>query len=176
MTPGMCVGGHAYGELPGCHWCGRLSYYKPVKPLIIGEQPSKNGNPDTPVSGRIGERLAEFMGITYMEYDMLFERVNLLPIREEYTGSGKEWDADRAKARAIELSAAFESGQVVLLLGKRASTAFGLSDEYFLRHKVNGADVYVIPHPSGLNRWYNDESNKLMAQEFLRAIIERVYQ
>lgn len=81
----------------------------------------------------------------------------------------------------------FGSPQVVLLAGLRVARAFGLrmnhkdrpSFSYFekkiFKDQPNQTifEVVVVPHPSGVNRWWNDPQNEARAREFLAALGER---
>lgn len=79
---------------------------------------------------------------------MRFETVNLLP-------DPGPWDRERAGLRAAELVLP----AVTVLLGRRVSDAFGLGRlGWFRRAEVGGNSVILLPHPSGLNRLYNDEA------------------
>src|SRR6185369_15392184 len=100
-------------------------------------------------------RLAECCRLTYDEYLERFDRMNLCDARAEYlpNGNGYAFDLPMARARADCLIAhRFEPGLTVVVMGKRAAKAFGLHGDYFLRYRLNGAAVYVVPHPSGANR------------------------
>lgn len=142
-----------------------------MKPLIIGEAPSKHGDPDKPIEGKIGNRLAHAGGITFEDYMACFERVNLLHVRQEYSGKGSAFNKAEALEHANKLQKQFVAGRTILLLGKRVAEAFGLNGDYFDVHFVNDAHVYVIPHPSGVNRWWNDPENRSRMEEFMHEVI-----
>jgi uracil-DNA glycosylase len=142
-----------------------------MKPLIIGEAPSKNEVTEHPIEGRIGRRLAACAGLTLPEFLAHFDRVNLLHVRQDTKEKGFEFDAAAARKAATLLKPSFKRGQTVLLLGGRVAEAFGIHDAYFTWHVVNGARLYIVPHPSGVNRWWNDPINKLCAEQFMQAIV-----
>jgi len=145
------------------------------KPLIIGEAPGKNGDPSTPIEGRIGRRLAECCGISFEEFLETFSRRNLLDTQPQDNGKGADFNVKAAGRVARELEKQFVPGQVVLILGKRAAAAFRFIDvDYFQRFVVNGASVYVVPHPSGVNHWWNELENELQMIRFMKRIVLEV--
>lgn len=146
-----------------------------MKPLIIGEAPSKNEDPEKPIEGRIGKRLAACAGLKYDEFLVFFERVNLLHERQEVVGKGFVFELPAAREAAHKLEETFQPGQIILLLGGRVAEAFAIHDEYFTKHEVkNEAVVYIMPHPSGVNRWWNDPGNHKRASEFMQWVVATV--
>ena len=63
-----------------------------------------------------------------------------------------------------------------LLCGRRVAAAFGFrADVAYLRwYRWEGKWYAVIPHPSGIVRWYNDPANVQRARRFLRRLAARV--
>lgn len=142
-----------------------------MKPLIIGEAPSKNEVTERPIEGRIGRRLAVCAGLSFGDFLHHFDRVNLLHERQEVFGKGFTFDTVAARIEADRLRSSFGREQTVLLLGGRVAEAFGVRDEYFTRHVINDANAYLLPHPSGINRWWNDPMNMEKMNVFMRGII-----
>lgn len=142
-----------------------------MKPLIIGEAPSKNEVTERPIEGRVGRRLAACAGLSFGDFLYHFERVNLLHERQETIGKGFTFDTVAARIEADRLRSTFVPDQVVLLLGGRVAEAFGIHDEYFTKHILNKAHAYLVPHPSGVNRWWNEAANVEKANAFMRGII-----
>lgn len=68
----------------------------------------------------------------------------------------------------------FEVPKLVLLCGKRVASAFQMpaSVQYFVTDpacdRVGGLPTVVVPHPSGMNLWWNDDENRVLAAGFLR--------
>lgn len=58
-----------------------------------------------------------------------------------------------------------------MLLGRRVAAAFGVSAPYFSVARVAGAAVVVVPHPSGVNHWYNEPENVARMRRFMRALV-----
>lgn len=156
-----------------------------MKPLIIGEAPSKNEVLPRPISGRVGKRLASLCGLTLEEFLQHFDRVNLLHVRQDTKEKGFEFDVKAARIEAGRIMSTLVRDQVVLLLGRRVANAFGFQkhayfEQLFFIGRSNmcinpgmGPDVRVMPHPSGVNRWYNEPANWKQAEEFMRRIVER---
>lgn len=147
-----------------------------MKPLIVGEAPSKNEVTERPIEGRIGRRLAALAGLTLEEFLAHFDRVNLLHERQDTAEHGFQFDRFAATKAARELGMTFQHDQVILLLGKRVADAFGMVDikhfESRSFYSICGT-IFVMPHPSGVNRWWNKLCNKREAETFMRTIIER---
>lgn len=144
-----------------------------MKPLLIGEAPSKNESPERPIEGRIGRRLAACCGLPYDEFLNHFERVNLLHERQDTAEHGFVFDSVAAMREAQNMKALFAPGRIVLLLGLRVGAAFGCRFGYFVKWWIHDAEAYVIPHPSGINRWHNDLANAAKLKAFMREIVER---
>lgn len=147
-----------------------------VKPLLVGEAPSKNEATEAPLAGRVGRRLASLCGLSFEEYLDFFERVNLLHVRQDTKEKGFEFDfvAATQAAHALWLSEdAFASGRTILLLGRRVARAFSETTEYFEGRTTasQGIKIYVLPHPSGVSRWWNEEANYRRAAEFMQWIV-----
>lgn len=144
-----------------------------AKPLLVGEAPSKNEPLPRPLEGRVGRRLAEYAGLTFEQYIERFDRVNLLDVRQDTKEKGFEFDMDAARLSARQLMTTIEPGRVVLLLGRRVAEAVGAVKNYFEPTRlVDGTTLYVLPHPSGVNRWWNEEANREQVRTFLRSILD----
>lgn len=145
-----------------------------MKILIIGEAPSKNEPLPRPIEGRIGRRLADFADVSFDTFLARTERMNLLAVRQDTAEKGFEFDHVVAAERAREVVKNLEPERVVLLLGKRVAKAAGIAKDYFIPcFCENGALIYVVPHPSGVNRWFNDPKNLAKMSGFMKAIINR---
>lgn len=73
----------------------------------------------------------------------------------------------------------FPDPYAILIAGRRVARAFGVYDvEYFVsttfkdlvRPTGHPWRAIVVPHPSGVNRWWNDERNQLRAHAFLASL------
>jgi hypothetical protein len=127
---------------------------------IIGEQSNPSGrrtDQDTQA------RLAHLLDVPRDEMMDAVIWLNLF----EYEGTRPE-----RYVRLIEESAA--PGDAILLLGRRVQRAFGLEEARELSIVVRsggvGPTIVVVPHPSGLNRWWNDPDHVDDAAIVLRRI------
>ncbi len=135
------------------------------KLIIVGQAPGKQGD-GRPMEGRAGRRLADLMGLSFDDYLRLTERVNLFKARPEHEGKGDGFPVAEARKLANAMRPQLE-GRRVILAGFGVAKAFGLDQEP-LRWQVGlGHRVAVVPHPSGVNRWWNDFSNVEAAERFL---------
>ncbi len=141
---------------------------KLTKPLLVGEAPSRGS--EGPFSGRSGKALS---GLLCWPLGVLGERIDLRNLLDAWPGKDGNGDAfpiERAKAAADRVPVARRR---VLLAGKRVASAFGLKDpEWFKPVEHRQALMAVIPHPSGIVTYWNDESNRRRAAEFLRSFLE----
>ncbi len=155
------------------------------RPILIGQAPNKNEpgeplSPDNPSWS--GARLARMAGLTADQFRESFFRINILyePVPSFKVNDITRFEARklyrsfRVNDRVILLGSAVQKafagflpamdpipGQEVILAGNTRNTLYRLNIEYF-----------VIPHPSGVNRIYNDPTNVRIVGEFLRKIVE----
>lgn len=143
-----------------------------MRPLVIGEAPSKNEITPRPLEGRVGRRLALLAGLSHDDYLSTFERLNLLEVRQDRAPKGFTFDMEAAKKAATRLlQGPIVPGRLVLLLGFRVAGAFGLKNERFVKQDLHGAEAYVLPHPSSVNRWWNDADNVKVASTFMHNVV-----
>lgn len=144
-----------------------------MKPLIIGMSNPYSTDParalwPEPVgcSGwHLWKMIHEVCGMTAEEYVQLFDRMNLV--------EGEDWNFRRARRAAKKLVPNLR-GREVAVLGRETMRAIGprgLAPCQSVRHE--GATLVYLPHPSGLNRWYNDKLNRWSAGETLAAMVRR---
>lgn len=150
-------------------------------PILVGELNPHGVDPahallDEP-RGASGWRLRMILGLTTESY-LALRRYNLCTTR---------WSLRSARTRAQEIRDA-HPGRVLVLLGVKVAGAFGLQDghpfsavgesyrdRYSTREaiamEVGERPTYVLlPHPSGLNRAWNEPG----AVERTRALMRRV--
>lgn len=117
----------------------------PVKGLIVGEMPTKNGKVDMPLfpfkgGDTPGRRLLTLSRLTMGEFLGRIRRQNL------FLDHVETWDQTQARLNAIEITQALLPGMRVLLYGPRVASAFGLTD-YFVPHEHGGSIAAAIPPP-----------------------------
>jgi uracil-DNA glycosylase len=140
--------------------------------VIVGQAPGKKKGPV--LEGRVGNRLARMMGITPIEYKSIFTLVNVF---EKYPGrsgedGGDKFPAAKARLRANALVKKMIRGgghHKFILLGRGVAEAFGLENlpPCSWIHTYGFTSYAMVPHPSGLNRWYNSKENSRLVSKFL---------
>lgn len=141
--------------------------------LLVGEAPARQRNRRA-LDGGSGDRLARMAGMEdRAELLRTFDAVNLLGRWPGAKGKGTSWDAARARRAAVRAPLR----GVCVLLGARVAAAYGLADlGVFQWAKLPRALAVVVPHPSGINRAYNDEATRAAAGRALheaRALADR---
>ena len=121
-----------------------------------------------PLAGRSARFLERVLGLDRGELLETVGAANLFDHKVE------RWRAREARVRArfLEENALpyLPWGRVVLL-GRRVQRAFGVSTlEPF---GVWSGSKLFAPHPSGLNRWWNDRGNRADFARFWREEVER---
>lgn len=144
-----------------------------VRPLIVGEAPNRLGRSDRPIGGRCGDRLAALSGCSPAAFARAFDRTNVLYAWPGAAGKGAAFPMTAARRRARAIRSRFVRGRMVILLGLRTAAAFGVRVGYFEPVRFGQSDVVVVPHPSGINRWYNDAHNVRRMRAFMRSIARR---
>ena len=94
------------------------------------------------------------------DYLAAFRRINV--------GTERHWNLERAAANweAVREQVCADSDTIVLL-GAAVRRATGL----FLPNLYVSESVICLPHPSGLNRWYNSERNRRVVE----LVLEELY-
>lgn len=129
--------------------------------LMIGENPGLSGDPEATLEGSVGKRLATYAGLDWRDYLDRTERRNLFPVYVD------PWPRDEARDRA-QRAFPYLIGRRTILLGQRVADAFEFHWPLLNWVEVGGVTVAIVPHPSGLNRWWNDADNRSQARRFLR--------
>eukprot|EP01060_Flectonema_neradi_P013346 TRINITY_DN20104_c0_g1_i1.p1 TRINITY_DN20104_c0_g1~~TRINITY_DN20104_c0_g1_i1.p1 ORF type:complete len:196 (+),score=26.02 TRINITY_DN20104_c0_g1_i1:89-676(+) len=126
-----------------------------TKGLIVGQAPGANNGKKYPLKGDGEKRLARLCGYrNSAELWRNFDRVNLLsefPGRQPH-GGGDHFPAKPAREAAARIALA--GRPVVFLLGRGVAKAFGLSLGLLQRKR----NIIVLPHPSGVNHFWNEAS------------------
>lgn len=139
----------------------------PPVAAIVGEMPGFNTSPKLPVfplpTTSAGGRLLAYSGMTLEHFLGAFYRRNLYTYLEP-------WSVPNARDRAAETLAVIEQMGLrrVVLLGIRVGAAFGLDELWCDGRSPGGTEFAVVPHPSGLNRVYNDLAAIRRARATLR--------
>lgn len=126
---------------------------------LYGQAPSRRAGSERAFDGASGRKLAELTGLSHDEFLERFETRNLLngyPGRSD-TG-GDLFTLALASEAATKATHDWADGDVVVLAGRHVARAFGVYDlPYFqVAHVWGGVSLVVIPHPSSINRLWND--------------------
>lgn len=168
-----------------------------MKPLILGEAPGRGKDwvgGMFPLSGAVGRTLCRFADL---EDEALRDQLGTSTYGHYYWKLREYFDCDNllhhwpgacGKGSAFPLDLAYDyawrrldewKGRVIVLLGKRVAQAF-FHDHvknvpYFqwFEWEEERTFLCVIPHPSGINRQYNDPKNVRLAGQALRQAIEK---
>lgn len=130
-----------------------------MKPLIVGEAPNNSGRHTVP--GVILSRLRP----------LSIPRRNLLLEWPGGQGKGSSFPLELAGEAARKLMRVTPRARPLILAGTRVARAFGLkrSQYEFLRwFEFRGRRIAVVPHPSGIVRWWNDPKNRAALERFLK--------
>jgi uracil-DNA glycosylase len=142
-----------------------------MRPLFIGEAPSRSTSRAgaAPLVGESGHRLAAWAGLSPAEFRRRAELINLFAALPE------RWDRDAARGSAAALAAQWlqpDQQRPVVLLGEKVALAFAASGCVLFRTYVAATgSLTVMPHPSGLNHYWNDAANVRRAERFLRKLM-----
>lgn len=182
----------AVAPYPGCEpvTCGMQ--WASARLVMVGQAPSARGSHDPrhALTGAPMRRLFRASGIELMQYVRTFERHNLVPGWEGYRrvgepDSGSRFDARAAASSARVLADRLAGGRRLVCWGTTVAAAFLGGREppaplEWREDEVEGLDntydvrLAIIPHPSGLNRWWNTPENAAAAGAFVRACVADV--
>lgn len=140
--------------------------------LLVGQAPSRDGHGvATPFSGASGRRLASLMGVPHAELATRFRLANLLDRWPGARGAGDAFPLAEARAGWRRIADAGLPPRTVLI-GFAVARACGYGDAAPLTWLPgpDGGLVAVVPHPSGLSRWWNDPAGRAAAAAFLSAV------
>jgi hypothetical protein len=167
-----------------------------MNPLLVGEMPSRSGDRyyEFPLSGAVARTLCRMAGIPPDEESTglaqwtwaLYEHFDTINAIERHG----PWDSQKAAARLREeISSDYE---VVVLLGRRPQSAYCAMEQpirnimlaklHFYEWRTDllaptaRREVVVLPHPSALNRIYEDPRERERAGKVLREAMEKAAQ
>jgi uracil-DNA glycosylase len=144
--------------------------------IIIGQAPGRANDGGPAFLGRSGRRLAELSGVPFQELSRVFDLRNLLkrwPGRSK--GKGDRFPVRAARAAALAAAPALK-GRKVILVGRGVAAAFSGGEgrsEFFRWREGEGLpfERATVPHPSGVNLWWNDPENRGLAETFFRGLV-----
>lgn len=142
-----------------------------MKLLLIGQAPNRVGDPSKPLEGRIAVLLSRLAGVPAEEYLDKTERINLLCL---WPGSAPHGKGDAFPRTLAEISARSLQpalrGRKIIFVGKAVAKTFHVKDTPYCTWQVHHGLDYsyaILPHPSGIVRWWNSKKNRKNASAFL---------
>lgn len=151
-----------------------------MKTLFIGQAPGRPRDEDPmphaggPLAGPSGNRLASLLGISWKQFQARFQLVNLI---QEWPGKSSKGDAFPRAQGTIAAQQFLRSGMMrnrkSVLLGQEVGRCFRIDAGYFEPVMLATSEVVMsIPHPSGVNRWWNEQRNVAAAEKHLKWYLE----
>jgi uracil-DNA glycosylase len=147
--------------------------------LFVGQAPSRETDLKPPFTGKCGRFLAELLGTTQEQMLLDHDFINVLD-RWPGKGIGGDKFPMREARVAADQKLLLLRDRHAVLLGANVARAFGIAsfcygNWYNICRKLDDrivvvATVTIVPHPSGVNRYYNDPTKRLIVAKFLRTI------
>lgn len=163
-TPDAIWDGGAFLDGPGRRIPGVGMRLSRVSSLIVGMcNPQERAPLDASIPGSAGSLLwgmfrARLPEMTMQRYDMYIARTNAC--------TGREWRPAEASEFCRKLRNIVPPDYSIMCLGREIADMMGASDEPLLWTQPH-CWVSYFPHPSGLNRWFNDPVQRAAAEVFL---------
>jgi len=133
---------------------------------LVGQSPSRGGDPRKPLAGPNGRKIAQLAGMSYEEL-MGCRRRHL----NTHYRNGDAFDHAKGNVNAADVLLDWRVERIVLL-GKNVACCFGFRDLPFLAEKrIYGRRFLIFPHPSGVNRWWNERGNERSARQLLQRFV-----
>ncbi|QGZ13909.1 hypothetical protein PP939_gp261 [Rhizobium phage RL38J1] len=140
--------------------------------ILLGmNNPDPNDAFSTKKPGASGARLLSFMNeylakmfvqepiqIGGFDFERCFDRRNAL--------DSSQWDMQKASENRDNILKSVK-GRRIIAFGSATMTALGLHQPCLRWHTINGTEWCFAPHPSGLNRMYNDPAVRIKMGEIL---------
>lgn len=145
---------------------------------MLGEAPSRATDRHRhPLSGETGRRLASWAGLLPAEFHRRVECRNLLDRWPGPRGHGADLPRGEARAAWMRLRPAL-AGRAVVLLGARLAELAGVAESppFTWREEFHVEEPHIafwvcwMPHPSGLNRFWNARAHVEAARAFLHGL------
>ena len=163
VCPNLLIMGEAHGNVPERYWVDQYALFPyPVKSA--------------------GYRLQHLMRLSRLEYVGLARR-NLLRRYPGASGKGAAFPINEAIEAARDvIKSDLLWDKNVLFIGKRLAGVFGFNKEPILEWQPtptlpDGSVAFrfaIVPHTSGINRWWNENENEYEGGEFLASVGRQV--
>ena len=137
---------------------------------LVGQAPSRRGDPRKPLAGPNGQKIARLAGMNYDEL-IACRRRHLNTHYNGKRGKGDAFDHAKGKVNAADVLLDWRVERIVLL-GKNVARCFGFRDLPFLAEiNIYGRRFLIFPHPSSTNRWWNERRNERRARQLLQRFL-----
>jgi hypothetical protein len=137
---------------------------------LVGQAPSRRGDPCKPLAGPNGQKIARLAGMSYDEL-IACRRKHLNKHYSGKRGKGNAFDRAKGRVNAADVLLDWRVERIVLL-GKNVARCFGFRDVPFLAEiHIYGRRFLIFPHPSGTNRWWNERRNERRARQLLQRFL-----
>lgn len=149
---------------------GETGWLSVPRGLVVGENPGPNSDPRTPLfpspAVSAAGRMLYYSGVTPADYLGRLERVN------QCVGWWCDGEAVMRLREIVKWLLLPENTTRgfpprVLLLGRKVQEIWGVRGEFGFE-RWGGLQICFAPHPSGLNRAYNDDRNKARLGRYVR--------
>ena len=137
---------------------------------LVGQAPSRRGDPRKPLAGPNGRKVARLAGMSYDDL-IACRRKHLNTHYSGKRGKGNAFDRAKGYVNAADVLMDWRVERIVLL-GKNVARCFGFRDLPFLAEiRIYGRRFLIFPHPSGTNRWWNERRNERRARQLLQRFL-----
>jgi hypothetical protein len=136
--------------------------------IFVGQSPSEDSDPNNPLMGRTGEKIADMLGVDLSNFAK-FTRVNLNPCFSGKSGKGDAFDQVVGEMIAHTLLGCHFTRYV--LLGSNVARCFALPWDGLVRYERGDKSFLLLPHPSGINQWYNSQANRSDAAKYIKRFV-----
>lgn len=136
--------------------------------VFVGQAPSSDSDSQSPLSGRSGLKLSEMLELSMEEF-LSFTRHNLNHLYGGKEGKGDAFDFELGEATARELMK--QPFQRYVLLGASVCSCFSVAWAPLETWERGDKSFLCLPHPSGINMWYNDSKNRQRAKAKLNEFV-----
>ncbi len=152
--------------------------------ILLGEAPGRGFDDRPAFSSKSGVFLSELMGLNVQQTFVCHNLLSEWP--GQSSGKGAAFPLAEARAAGEALMKRLhdvpnqQPGEKrrIILAGKRVAKAMRVRPEidyltwhtFWLGSTSSWCDEHefaILPHPSGVNRWWNDRENKAAARRFL---------
>jgi hypothetical protein len=137
---------------------------------LVGKAPSRRGDPRKPLAGPNGKKIARLAGMSYEEL-IACRRRHLNTHYSAKRGKDNAFDDAKGYVNAADVLLDWRVERIVLL-GKNVARCFGFHDLPFLAEiRIYGRRFLLFPHPSSVNRWWNERRNERRARQLLQRFL-----